>query len=91
LELVDELRKRLETPVVDGAQVEPRPAPALLTRREWEVAQRLMSSHRIRDIAQDLNISVHTARHHIKSTYRKLGVRSHAELVKRLLAPGHHR
>ena len=54
-----------------------------LTPREAEVAQRLLQADRVAAIARDFFISPHTVRNHVKSIYRKLGVRSQLELLQR--------
>lgn len=56
-----------------------------VTRRERELLESLVRCRRLRDTAADLGISIHTARNHLKSIFRKLGVRSQADL----LAAGH--
>jgi DNA-binding NarL/FixJ family response regulator len=60
--------------------------PASLAPREWEVARALVRGQRMPDLARTLGISVHTARNHLRSVFRKLGVRSQAELMRVLLA-----
>jgi DNA-binding CsgD family transcriptional regulator len=56
-----------------------------LTRREAEVARLLVQGRSAGQIAQDLSISVHTARNHIAHAYEKLGVRNRAAAVAALL------
>ena len=59
-----------------------------LTSREREIALLLADAAVPKEIAFDLDISVHTARNHIKAIYRKLGIHSHRELMLRCLREG---
>lgn len=52
-----------------------------LSARENEIVQALGTGRRVKDIAQDLVISTHTVRNHLKAIYRKLNVRSQFELI----------
>ena len=52
-----------------------------LSPRETEVLDRLLEGHRVTSIADQLEVSEHTVRNHLKSMFRKLGVHSQAELV----------
>lgn len=54
-----------------------------LSEREREIALSLIEGKYPKAIAQALEISVHTVRNHLKTIYRKLGVRSQLELVTR--------
>jgi DNA-binding NarL/FixJ family response regulator len=54
-----------------------------LSEREREIALALIEGKYPKAIAQALDISVHTVRNHLKTIYRKLGVRSQLELVTR--------
>ncbi len=56
----------------------------LVSPREWEVLERLRSGLRVATIARELSISPNTVRNHLKSIYRKLGVRSQTELLEQL-------
>jgi len=56
----------------------------LLSPRELEVLQPFMEGRRVAKIARRLSISPHTVRNHLQSIYRKLGVRSQAELIEKL-------
>lgn len=56
----------------------------LVSPREWEVLERLRVGLRVATIANELSISPNTVRNHLKSIYRKLGVRSQLELLERL-------
>ena len=55
--------------------------PAGLTEREVEVLRQIAAGLTIRQTAQRLVISDHTARHHLESVYSKLGVSSRAGAV----------
>ena len=55
----------------------------VLSRREREVLSRLVEGQRVPTIAEQLFISPHTVRNHLKSMFRKLGVGSQAELIER--------
>lgn len=53
-----------------------------LSPREREVLGHLMAGERAPDIAEELNLSPHTVRNHLKAIYRKVDVHSQAELVR---------
>jgi DNA-binding CsgD family transcriptional regulator len=55
-----------------------------LTRREARVALLLADQKSNDEIAEDLFISSHTARHHTQSVLNKLGVRSRREVATTL-------
>jgi DNA-binding CsgD family transcriptional regulator len=50
-----------------------------LTAREVDTARLLYGGLRTSDIARELGVSVHTARHHIERLYMKLGVHTRGE------------
>lgn len=52
-----------------------------LSAREKEIVEALSTGRRVKEIAQDLVISTHTVRNHLKAIYRKLNVRSQFELI----------
>jgi DNA-binding CsgD family transcriptional regulator len=52
-----------------------------LSPRERQVVLRLLGHRSLSHVANDLKISIHTARNHLKRIYQKLGVHSHEELV----------
>lgn len=60
-----------------------------LTRREYEVMQRVLVGDDVAAIGSVLYISPHTVRNHLKAIYRKLDVRSRVELVVRFGAFKH--
>lgn len=55
----------------------------LLTPRQLQIAQGLIDGLSYKMIADRLNISVETARDHIKKIYKKLEINSKAELMKK--------
>jgi LuxR family maltose regulon positive regulatory protein len=61
---------------VDGAPIEP------LTEREREVLRFLPSRLTVREIADELYVSVNTVKFHLRVIYRKLGVSSRAEAAE---------
>lgn len=81
-----EIVKQLDT-LRDATGPSPRPFdpehPSLadLSRREFEVLEHLMVGERVSVIAENLFISEHTVRNHLKSIFRKTGTSSQAELV----------
>jgi DNA-binding NarL/FixJ family response regulator len=56
-----------------------------VTTREREVVRGLICYRRLARVADLLGISVHTARNHLKSVFRKLNVHSQDELLRYLL------
>lgn len=58
-----------------------------LTRRELEVTQLLVRGQSNQEIARELNMSIHTARHHTERVLEKLGVHSRAAIAV-VLQPG---
>ena len=57
-----------------------------LTDREQQVTQLIARGASTAEIADDLYLSTHTVRHHIKAVFEKLGVSSRGELVAKLFA-----
>ncbi|MGI6751568.1 MAG: helix-turn-helix transcriptional regulator [Anaerovoracaceae bacterium] len=55
-----------------------------LTPREKEVVVLLLNGKDAKQIASELDISVHTANFHIKNLYKKLGISNRSELFARL-------
>lgn len=68
-------------PTVSLADV---PGIERLSPREKEILGRLMDHRRPPTIAQELHLSPHTVRNHLKSIYAKLGVGSQQELLDRV-------
>ena len=64
------------------------PGFAKLTRREWEIARRLAAGERVQLLGESLGISPNTVRNHLKSIYRKVGLRTQTDLVRRLKQHG---
>ena len=60
------------------------PELAELSAREREVLALLLGGDRVAAIASQLFISPHTVRNHLKSLFRKVGVRNQAELISRV-------
>ncbi len=56
-------------------------APADLSPRELEVLQRLANAASVSDISEEMHLSVHTVRNHVKQILAKLGARSQLEAV----------
>src|SRR5262245_55837172 len=62
-------------------------APAQLSERERQVAERYVAGRSYKEIARELGISPATVRTHANAVYRKLEVTSRIELLHRLQAP----
>lgn len=58
---------------------------SILTKREKEVFELLVSNNTTKDIANILNISEKTVRNHISNVMQKLGVKGRAGAVVELL------
>ena len=82
-EIAHRLRTISGTPAGDLRAVDlDHPALNDLSPREKEVLHHLILGDRVSNIAEQLFISAHTVRNHLKSIYRKTGVRSQAEVIK---------
>ena len=55
-----------------------------LTPREWEVVSLLLAGERVPSIARSLFLSQSTVRNHLSSVFRKTGMHSQQELLRRL-------
>ncbi len=55
-----------------------------LHRREVEIILGLVNNFSYKEIAQQNNISLNTVRHYVRTTYKKMKVKSKQELIKRL-------
>ena len=58
---------------------------SILTKREKEVFNLLISNKTTKDIANILNISEKTVRNHISNAMQKLGVKGRAQAVVELI------
>lgn len=54
----------------------------LLSRREREIADRVIAGETAREIAVDLELSIRTVEKHLANTYRKLGISGRVELTR---------
>ncbi len=72
-------------PVPTGAEQRGTNQPPQLTRRQLEVLLLLAEGRHSREIAEELNISVHTVRTHIQGVLRTLGAANRLEAVSRAL------
>ncbi|WP_010205583.1 response regulator transcription factor [Salinibacterium sp. PAMC 21357] len=69
---------------LDGLTVILRPQDSLsLSDRERSIARELVRGSSSTQIAEDLYISVNTVKSHLKSIYRKLGVTSRSEAIRK--------
>ena len=57
-----------------------------LTDAEARICSLLYQSYNLPDVARKLGISINTAKTHLNRSYRKLGVQSQSELVRKLAA-----
>jgi DNA-binding CsgD family transcriptional regulator len=58
------------------------PPPVALTPRERDVCEQVAAGATNREAAAALFLSPRTVEHHLRMSYRKLGVRSRAELAR---------
>lgn len=56
-----------------------------LTKREWEVARRLVRGDSNKRIARNLGLSEFTARDHVSGLMRKVGARTRTDLATKLI------
>jgi len=61
---------------------------SILTKRELEVLEKIVSGLIDKEIAGNLHISEHTVRSHIKNIYRKMGVSTRAQAAVKALTKG---
>ena len=89
-EWLDRIR-RAAGPPSGGLFVDPSPPGEHLTDREIQVLKMLPSRLTLREIADELFISVNTLKFHLRLVYRKLGVASRAEaaeVARGMASPG---
>lgn len=60
-------------------------ALSILSEREQEVALAIGRGMRAKEIGRDFVISPHTVRNHLKAIYRKLGISSQYELIRKVM------
>ena len=58
-----------------------------LSPQEWRIMQAILEGRRVATIARNLHLREHTVRNHLKNIFRKVNVRSQAELVERFHPP----
>lgn len=56
-----------------------------LTNRELEIAALIFQGNSPKEIAEEISLSYHTVRNHIKSIYSKLGVSTRSEMLVKLV------
>ena len=74
-------RARREECPVDSRMQETRQALRLLTLRERDILQRIVSGNSNKEIAAELGVSANTIAVHVKNIYRKINVHSRKEAV----------
>ena len=89
LELVTNVARSLQVAGVtprqrSGERSLPAAISRLLSPREAEVLLAFRTTPQITELAPQLHISPHTVKNHLKSMFRKLGVKSQAQLLARL-------
>lgn len=60
----------------------------ILTKREYQVFERLILNKTTKEIAEELGISEKTIRNHISNVMQKLGVKARTQAVIELLKLG---
>lgn len=76
----------MAAPANDAAIAASPPPADPLTSRERDVCELVAAGHTNREVAATLFLSPRTVEHHLRSAYRKLGVRSRTELAVRFAA-----
>ncbi|MGH2949997.1 MAG: response regulator transcription factor, partial [Solirubrobacteraceae bacterium] len=66
-----------------------RPSLAVLTPQELQVALKVSEGLTNRDAASALFVTVKTVEAHLRSIYRKLGIRSRSQLTRLVVAHEH--
>lgn len=80
--------KVLDLLIADKQTANGRPvncAPTCLSQREVEVIENISHGYTAHEIADRMHLSVHTVNTHRKNIFKKLGVRSTAELVRQAM------
>ena len=80
--------KVLDLMIADKQTANGRPvncAPTCLSQREVEVIENISHGYTAHEIADRMHLSVHTVNTHRKNIFKKLGVRSTAELVRQAM------
>jgi DNA-binding NarL/FixJ family response regulator len=72
----------------DSSQFKDAPRASDLSERELQVIRLMLQNQVATDIAEQLNISIHTVKTHIKNIYRKTNAHNHADLANYVL--NHH-
>ena len=67
-----------------GRRTGPSPGDAVLTAREADVCALVAAGATNREVAAKLYLSPRTVEHHLRTVYRKLGVRSRTEMIGRV-------
>jgi DNA-binding NarL/FixJ family response regulator len=81
--VIQHFPKRKRTPVSVGGGNPTITEP--LTDRQQDIVEGLVAGKSYKQIAEDLSISLETVRDHIKKIYRKLQVRSKADVIRKKL------
>jgi PAS domain S-box-containing protein len=76
-------RLGMPTAPLPPSEMEPVPEMEELSPRERDVLDLLLEGHRVVTVSDELCVSTHTVRNHLKSIFRKLGVHSQAELIQK--------
>lgn len=69
-------RRPRHRPCIDEGEIESE--AGVFTRRETAVLRRFSDGLSCLEMAEELSISIHTVKYHVKNIYRKLGVRRRA-------------
>ena len=78
-----ECEQRYVASTIDRSQVHAAATnPSQLTTREREVLQLIATGHTTQEVAEQLNISPHTATRHRANLMQKLGVHNQVELIR---------
>ncbi len=59
-----------------------------LTKREMQIARSTISGKTYKELSEELFVSTYTINHHLKNIYKKLNIKSKAQLVALLNTPG---